>query len=151
MAFGGSLLTLVYLVYGAAAVTGGGFAGISTDSFGTRRTLLTAIVLLSVCLLIIPYTTGAPPLFWIVLVIWGVLSWSITPPIQSHLVQLSPETAGIQQSLNTSALHLGIAFGSSVGSVVIDRASVVRNPMVGACLVLISPATAWVSLRRERG
>lgn len=151
MAFGGSLLTLVYLVYGAAAVTGGGLAGISTDRFGTRRMLLTAIVLLSVCLLIIPYTTGAPPLFWIVLVIWGVLSWSITPPIQSHLVQLSPETAGIQQSLNTSALHLGIAFGSSVGSVVIDRASVVRNPMVGACLVLISPATAWVSLRRERG
>lgn len=151
MAFGGSLLTLVYLVYGAAAVTGGGLAGISTDRFGTRRTLLTAIVLLAVCLLIIPRTTGAPPLFWIVLVIWGVLSWSITPPIQSHLVQLSPETAGIQQSLNTSALHLGIAFGSSVGSVVIDRASVVRNPMVGACLVLISPATAWVSLRRERG
>src|SRR5690606_37796888 len=151
MAFGGSLLTLVYLVYGAAAVTGGGLAGISTDRFGTRRTLLTAIVLLSVCLLTSLSPPGAPPLFWIVLVIWGVLSWSITPPIQSHLVQLSPETAGILQSLNTSALHLGIAFGSSVGSVVIDRASVVRNPMVGACLVLISPATAWVSLRRERG
>ncbi len=149
MAFGGSLVTLVYFVYGAAAVTGGGLAGVSTDKFGTRRTLLTAIVLLSVCLLIIPYTTGAPALFWIVLVIWGVLSWSITPPIQSHLVRLSPETAGIQQSLNTSALHLGIAFGSSVGSVVIDRSSVMHNPVVGAFLVIISLGTALVSLQRK--
>lgn len=150
MAFGGTLVTLVYFVYGAAAVTGGGLAGISADKFGPRRTLLTVIVLLCACLLIIPSTTGVPALFWVVLAIWGVLSWAITPPIQSHLVQLSPETADIQQSLNTTFLHLGIAFGTSIGSVVIDRFSVEDNAAVGAALILLALGTAWVSLRGER-
>lgn len=149
MAFGGSLVTLVYFIYGAAAVTGGGLAGVFSDKFGARRTLLTAIVLLCVCLLTIPYTTGVPALFWIVLVIWGLLSWAITPPIQSHLVQLSPETADIQQSLNTAVLHLGIAFGAWVGSVVIELSSVERNAPVGALLILISLGTALVSFQRR--
>src|SRR5690606_3342033 len=57
MSFDGSLVTLLYFVYGAAAVTGGGLAGVSSDRFGPRRTLLTAIVLVCACLLIIPHTT----------------------------------------------------------------------------------------------
>ena len=151
MAFGGSLVTLVYFVYGAAAVTGGGLAGMFADKYGARRTLLTAIVFLCLCLLIIPYSTEARALFWSMLIIWGVLSWSITPPIQSHLVQLSPETAGIQQSLNNAVLHLGIAFGTSVGSFVIDRFSVERNASVGAFLVSVSLGAALISLREEPG
>lgn len=150
MAFGGSLVTLVYFVYGAAAVTGGGLAGVSADKFGARRTLLTVISLLCICLLIIPSTTATPALFWVVLVVWGVLSWAITPPIQSHLVQLSPETADIQQGLNTTFLHLGIAFGTSIGSVVIDRFSVEYNSVVGAALVTLALGAAWVSLQEER-
>ena len=150
MAFGGALVTLVYFVYGAAAMTGGGLAGVSADKFGPRRTLLTAIVLLCICLLIIPHTTDAPALFWTVLIAWGLLSWSITPPIQTHLVQLSPETADIQQSLNTAVLHLGIAFGAWVGSVVIDRSSVEHNAVVGAFLILIALGTALVTLQKPR-
>src|SRR5690606_41770112 len=95
------------------------------------------------------HTTDVPALFWTVLIAWGLLSWSITPPIQSHLVQLSPETADIQQSLNTAVLHLGIAFGAWVGSVVIDRASVEHNAVVGALLILISLGTALVSFQRR--
>lgn len=150
MGFGGAAITAVYFVYGAAAVTGGGLAGISADKFGPRRTLLTAIVLLGACLLIIPHTSVAPMLFWAVLVVWGVLSWSITPPIQSHLVQLAPETAGIQQSLNNAALHLGIALGTLVGSVVIDRFSVEKNALVGTGFVIIALGAALVSLPRQR-
>jgi len=149
MGFGGALVTVVYFVYGAAAVTGGGLAGISADAFGPRRTLLTTIVLLGVILLIIPHTTGVAPLFWCVLVLWGLLSWSITPSIQSHLVKLAPETSDIQQSLNNAILHLGIALGTLVGSVVIDRFSVERNALVGALLMSIALGTALVTLRRE--
>jgi len=148
MGFDGTWITIVYFVYGAAAVTGGGLAGMSADKFGIRRTLLTVIVLLSVCLLIIPYTSFI--LFWFVLVIWGVLSWSITPPIQSHMVQVAPETSDIQQSLNNAALHLGIALGTAVGSMVVDRVSVEQNALVGALFVVIALGTALVSLQRKR-
>lgn len=148
MGFGGTLITIVYFVYGAAAVTGGGFAGMSADKFGVRRTLLTVIGLLIACLLIIPHVSFL--FFWIILVIWGILSWSITPPIQSHLVRLSPETAGIQQSLNNAALHLGIALGTSVGSIVVDFWSIELNPFIGALFVALSLGAALISLRKER-
>lgn len=100
MNFDGPLITFVYLVYGAAAVSGGGLAGFSADRFGTRRTLLTVIVLLIGCLIIFPFTPKI--LFWLLLVVWGVISWSITPPIQSHLVHIAPKTSDIQQSLNNA-------------------------------------------------
>lgn len=146
--FGGALITIVYFVYGAAAVSGGGLAGVSADKFGTRRTLLTVIVLLIACLLVIPYTPVA--IFWILLVIWGIISWSITPPIQSHLVELAPKMSDTVQSLNNMALHLGIALGTFVGSFVVDQFSVKINPIVGAVFVLISLGTALVSLQRQR-
>jgi len=146
--FDGSWITIVYFVYGAAAVTGGGLGGIAADNFGIRRTLLTVIVLLGVCLFIMPYTSFI--FFWIVLVIWGVLSWAITPPIQSHLIQLAPDTADIQQSLNNAALHLGIAFGTFVGSIVADRWSVVQNASVGVLFVMLALISAFVSLQRQR-
>lgn len=147
MDFDGTWITIVYFVYGAAAVAGGGLAGMSADTIGVRRTLLTAIVLLGVCLLIMPYASSI--FFWIVLVVWGVLSWAITAPIQSHLIQLAPETSDIQQSLNNAALHLGIAFGTFVGSIVIDRLSVEQNAFFGVVFVVLALATAIVSLRRE--
>ncbi len=146
--FDGALITLVYFVYGAAAFSGGGISGISADKFGTKRTLLNVIVLLIACLLTIPFTTGG--IFWLLLVVWGILSWSITPPIQSHLVQIAPKTAEIQQSLNNSALHLGIALGTFTGSFVVDLLSIKLNPFIGACFVALSLGTAFVSLQRER-
>lgn len=148
MGFDGAMITIVYFVYGAAAVTGGGIAGICADRFGVRPTLLSAIVLLGVCLFVIPFTPFV--LFWILLVIWGILSWAITPPIQSHVVQLAPETADIQQSLNNAALHLGIALGTSLGSVIADSWSVEVNPFVGVILVVITLGTALVTLKKER-
>ena len=150
MGFGGAVITLVYFVYGAAAVTGGGVAGTLSDKFGARPTLLTSTALLIVCLLLIPHTTQVPVVFWVILVVWGVLSWAITPPIQSHLVQLSPETSEIQQSLNNSVLHLGIALGTLVGSVVIDRFSVEQNAYTGAFFVVIALGAAMVTLQRKR-
>lgn len=150
MGFGGAVITLVYFVYGAAAVTGGGVAGTLSDKFGARSTLLSSTALLIVCLLLIPHTTQVPTVFWVILVVWGVLSWAITPPIQSHLVQLSPETSEIQQSLNNSVLHLGIALGTLVGSVVIDRFSVEQNAYTGAFFVVIALGAAMVTLQRKR-
>lgn len=147
MGFDGTWITIVYLVYGAAAVTGGGVGGFSADRFGVRRTLLTVIALLGVCLLVMPKVSFV--FFWIILIIWGVLSWAITPPIQSHLIQLSPETSDIQQSLNNAALHFGIAFGTFVGSMIADGLSVERNPYIGVLFVVLALFSFLGSKKRE--
>lgn len=58
--------------------------------------------------------------------------------MQSYLIESSPKTASIQQSLNNSALHLGIAFGSFLGGIVIDYTqSVEQNAFVGGGLIFL--------------
>lgn len=149
LAFGGALITAVYFLYGVAAVSGGGLAGFFSDRFSPKRTLISAIALLIICLLLLPLSTAVPVLFWGLLIIWGLLSWAITPPIQSHLVHLSPATADIQQSLNITALHLGIAFGTLIGSMTIDQFAVTYNAPIGAAIVLLSLLAALFSFRRS--
>lgn len=148
MGFDGTWITIVYFVYGAAAVAGGGLGGVSADNFGIRRTLLTVIVLLAVCLFIMPFVHSF--VFWTVLIIWGILSWAITPPVQSHLIQLAPETSDIQQSLNNAALHLGIAFGTFVGSLVADRWTLEFNAFIGVIFVAFAFISSLISLQKER-
>jgi|SRR5690625_188285 len=148
MDFDGTWITIVYFVYGVAAVTGGGLGGVSADKFGVRRTLLTVIALLGVCLLVMPFVSFV--FFWLVLVIWGVLSWAITPPVQSHLIKVAPETSDIQQSLNNAALHLGIAFGTFIGSIIADLLSVKQNAFIGVLFVILALGSAFISLQKER-
>lgn len=150
LAFGGALITVTYFIYGAAAVTGGGLAGFCSDRFTPGRTLVGAISLLLLCLLLFPLSTTSSLLFWPILILWGILSWAITPPIQSHLVQVAPDTADIQQSLNVTALHLGIAFGTLIGGLVIDQLSVVYNGPIGALIILLSLGAAFISMHKMR-
>src|SRR5690625_2539300 len=151
MGFGGGLITTVYFVFGAAAVVGGGVAGALTDKVGPRPTLLVATALFAGCLLLIPHATDLPAVFWVVLAVWGALSWAITPPIQSHLVRLAPHAADTQQSVSNSLLHLGIALGSLIGSAVIDRFDVTHNARVGALFVVIAFLTAVLAFRGGAG
>ncbi|HLS23540.1 MAG TPA: MFS transporter [Pseudogracilibacillus sp.] len=152
MNFDGLTISILYLCYGIAAVSGGGLAGVFADRFGNRKTLLSAIAILALSLFIMPFTTNLLILFWPILILWGIVSWGITPPIQSHLFQVAPETSDIQQSLNNAALQLGIAFGTLVGSFIIDYRSIAVTPHVGIGFVALSFIAAMITMRnRERG
>ncbi|MBN8208110.1 MFS transporter [Bacillus sp. NTK071] len=146
----GNWVSIVYLIFGFAAVAGGGLGGIASDRFGTRPTIIISIMLFGVSMFVIPYTTFSFPLFIIVMVIWSMISWGITPAQQSYLIELAPETSDIQQSLNNSALHLGIALGSSVGAFVIDKGTVEMNATVGGMFIILALATAVFSMTRDK-
>lgn len=145
--FDGMMISIMYLIFGIAAVSGSGFAGISADRFGVRKTLVTVIVVLALSLFLIPYTTNLHIVFWVVLVVWGVVSWGITPPVQSHLFTIATETSDIQQSLNNAALHLGIAFGTLFGGFVIERSSLEALPHFGLVFVVLAFIAAMITTR----
>src|SRR5699024_11941871 len=97
-----------------------------------------------------PFTTNILALFWVVLLIWGIVSWAITPPIQSHLFAIAPETSDIQQSLNNAALQLGIAFGTLCGSFIIEARSVNETAHFGIIFVVLSFVAATVTMRKNK-
>ncbi|WP_099156670.1 MFS transporter [Virgibacillus ndiopensis] len=146
----GNWVSIIYLIFGIAAVSGGGIGGTFADLFGTKRTILTSIIVFAVAIFTIPYITSVLAVFLVVLVIWGMMSWAISPAMQSYLIEASPETSAIQQSLNNSSLHLGIAIGSLIGGAVIEQASIEQNVTVGGLLVIISLGTALVSMYRVK-
>jgi len=145
--FDGLTISLLYLLYGIAAVSGGGLAGLATDRFGNRRTLLLSIIILAISLFAIPYTTNTIILFWLFVIFWGIVSWAITPPVQSHLFAIAVETSDIQQSLNNAALQLGIAFGTLFGSFIIERRSITETAHFGIIFVALSLVAALLTMR----
>lgn len=146
----GTWVSIIYLIFGVAAVTGGGVGGMLVDRFGSQKVMIVVMTLFGLALFTIPYTVFSFPLFILVMIIWAMMNWSITPSLQSYLIETAPETASIQQSLNNSALHLGIAFGSLVGGFVIERMSVIHNATVGAVFVVLSLAAIIFSITRKQ-
>lgn len=148
--FGGSMLSFMYFLFGIAAVSGGGLSGVLTDRFNPRLIVIISTCSFALTLFMIPYVTFAVPVFLLFVIVWGMLNWMITPPLQRYLIEIEPETAGIQQSLNNSSLHLGIAFGALVGSAVVERADVHMTSFVGGCIVVLSIGTALLSIRASK-
>lgn len=147
----GTWVSIVYLAFGIAAVIGGGVGGVLSDKFGSKPTIILVTIIFAFSIFIIPYTTILLPLFLVVMVIWSMMSWAITPAIQSYLIETAPETSDIQQSLNNSALHFGIAFGSFVGGVVIEQATVEFNPTIGGLITLLALGAATISMKKTIG
>lgn len=144
------MMSFVYFLFGIAAVVGGGAGGWIADRFGTKRSILTIVACFSVSMFVVMLTAQVS--FWVFLIammLWSGLSWAISPAQQSYLLQLAPDNAETQLSLNSSMFHLGIALGSMIGSAVISQSSVSNNPWVGGIIAAVAFGVAAFSLTRH--
>jgi len=144
-----SWISICYLIFGIASVSGNALGGWLSDKIGTGKAIIMVVSAFAVVLFSIPYSIIALPLFLIVTVLWGALSWALTPPLQNYLIQIDPKTSDIQQSLNTAALQIGISIGSAVGGAMFAvTGSVMHLSSFGAILVLCALGCAIFSLKR---
>lgn len=141
-----SWISIVYFLFGIAAVSGGAVGGIFADRFGTRPTMVGVIVTLLAVLVAIYFAVIYLPLFLVILIIWGMVSWALSPALQSYLIEIAPNTSDILISLNNSALHIGVALGSMFGGIVLEQLSVEFNPFAGALIVILSLITVWIAI-----
>lgn len=147
--FNANWISVIYFIFGFAAVCGGGIGGLLADLLGSRKTIVISLLVFSTVFFIFPYTINFVPVFLIVLIVWGILSWAISPAMQSYLIEIAPESSEIQQSLNNSALHLGVAVGSILGAGIVDTLSVEVNPFAGGIFIILSFITAVISVRSK--
>ncbi|MEC0173776.1 MFS transporter [Paenibacillus favisporus] len=145
-----SMLSLFYFIFGIAAVLGGGAGGWVTDRFGPEKSILTIVSVFAVAMVLMPVSTVSVYVCLIVMIVWSMLSWSISPSMQSYLIKAAPESPDIQQSLNSSASHIGIALGSAIGGMVIEGSSVYYNAWVGVIFVLLALGSAVLSITWEK-
>lgn len=132
-------ISITYFIFGIAAVSGGALGGALADKLGVQRTILFVIGSFAVVLFILPYMTFSFPLFLVIMLIWGALSWGLAPPQQEYIIQTDADTSSIHQSFNNSALQIGIALGSAIGGFVLEKTdSVTATAHVGSIVVIIA-------------
>ncbi|MGY3382355.1 putative MFS family arabinose efflux permease [Paenibacillus polymyxa] len=74
----------------------------------------------------------------LVLMIFMLATWSISPAQQLYLVTLAPRNPDITLSVNTSFIQFGFALGSGLGGIVISRTPVLYLNWLGFAAVSIA-------------
>ncbi|EMN5692383.1 TPA: MFS transporter, partial [Pseudomonas aeruginosa] len=124
MALDKPTISLVLLVYGGGGILGALLGGRAADRWPGPATFVAFLLLHALALVLLPFATGGLPLLLGAVVFWCVFNMAPGPAIQKYLVELSPDTAAIQISLNTSAIQLGVALGAFIGAILVDQVAV---------------------------
>lgn len=142
-------LSIFFFIFGIAAIAGGGLGGWATDKWPVRRLLPLTLSAFVVVLAILPVVTGSMTVFIPIFVVWSMLSWGNNPVLQRYLMNAAPETSDIQLGFNLSTSHIGIALGSGIGGLVIEKYPIMYNAWVGAFIVLLALICVLFSITRS--
>ncbi|MFX3649677.1 MAG: MFS transporter [Paenibacillus sp.] len=133
-----TMVTFIYMMFGIAAVAGGGIGGMLSDRLHPAKAIVIVLIPFIVSMAVIPFSVGLPLIaFLLLLSIWSALSWTVTPVQNSLIIKTSPETAETLISTNSGIAHAGIALGTYIGGMVIDHSSILNNGWVGSVLILL--------------
>ncbi|MBM6383806.1 MFS transporter [Paenibacillus sp. FSL K6-2862] len=145
-----TMVTFIYMMFGIAAVAGGGLGGVLSDRLHPAKAIVIVLIPFIMSMAVIPFSVGLPLIaFLILLSIWSALSWTVTPVQNSLIIKTSPEAAESLISTNSGIAHAGIALGTYVGGMVIDHSTILYNGWVGSILILLGLVSAIYAISRK--
>ncbi|MEW4428655.1 MULTISPECIES: MFS transporter [Paenibacillus] len=145
-----TMVTFIYMMFGIAAVAGGGLGGVLSDRLHPAKAIVIVLIPFIMSMAVIPFSVGLPLIaFLILLSIWSALSWTVTPVQNSLIIKISPEAAESLISTNSGIAHAGIALGTYVGGMVIDHSTILYNGWVGSILILLGLVSAIYAISRK--
>jgi MFS transporter, DHA1 family, inner membrane transport protein len=151
--YGSGRLQWLVFAFGVASVLGSSLAGYGSDRWGPPRVCAVVLCILIVNFVLFPDSTKTLAGAAVAMAIWGIAGWGLLPPQQHRLVQMSPNAPSIVISLNSSALYIGIAVGSSLGGLLVGHTGIggLRWWAAGMDAVALSLSLiAAASLRQRR-
>lgn len=138
----------VLFLAGICSFVGSKVGGQLADSKGSKFTICLGLLLQGATLLL--FALAGVNLFALILIlmIFMLATWSISPAQQLYLVTLVPRNPDIALSVNTSFIQFGFALGSGLGGLVISRTSVLNLNWVGLAAVSISLVLAILLFKK---
>ncbi|MFM0640546.1 MFS transporter [Paraburkholderia metrosideri] len=126
---------------------GGRLADWSVD--GSTKLFLGALAIIMMAL---PFFLISHEGALIGVLVWGVASFAIVPPVQIRVMQAAAEAPGLASSVNVGAFNLGNALGAAAGGAVISSGlSYSAVPIAGAVLAASGLLLVFIgNARRHR-
>ncbi|WP_249277661.1 MFS transporter [Pandoraea sp. PE-S2R-1] len=160
-------LSLLFVAFGVAGVAGAWLGGLGSDRAGASRALLGCPLLFLVAMAGVPLAamlgagsggmgvTGIDnawhvAIFVVAMMVWGCLSWSISPVVQNFLIRSAPQQADANVGVNVAAMHVGVALGAGAGGALVDANALMLTPWAGCALVVVAVALAAFAVRARR-
>lgn len=131
-------ISVAYMLFGASSVFGSWLGGYLADRYGETLMIITFTAMYLSLYMLMMISIHSPLLVMIYLMIWSALSWALTPAVQSLLISVAPESSDIQQSINNSNIHIGMAVGAFVGGYVLDTHAIEYTLLAGAIFSLFA-------------
>lgn len=142
---------LLMLVLGLIGVLGARLGGHAADKWGTRRIILSSIVVLATSFALLPLMVTSPIMGAALLgVAFGTLFF-VSPSIQTYLIQLSPASADLLLSVHSSFIQLGLASGAAIGGLLIHTtATVAYNPWGAGLFLMIGLGFILLAFSKQK-
>lgn len=128
----------VLFLAGVCSFMGSKLGGQLADSKGSKFTIITGLLLQAATLLLFALAGVHVIVLLLILMIFMLGTWSISPAQQLLLVTLVPRNPDMALSVNTSFIQFGFALGSGLGGFVISRTSVLHLNWAGLAAVAVA-------------
>ncbi|MBU3004732.1 MFS transporter [Paraglaciecola arctica] len=140
--FESSLIGLIMLVYGVSVAVGNIWGGKLADKMGPVKALNIIFTALAAVLLAFTFTAGNQIAAVITVLLWGAFAFGNVPGLQVYVVQLAekytPNAVDVASGLNIAAFNVGIALGSIIGGVVVEKMELTDTSWIGALIVVLA-------------
>ncbi|MFD1555040.1 MFS transporter [Paraburkholderia silviterrae] len=145
-AFVTAMLVLVGVGFSIGNVAGGRLADRSLNG-----SLIVFLVLLVAIMLTFPLLAKNHIGTAIAVVVWGIATFAVVPPLQMRVMRAASEAPGLASSVNVGAFNLGNAVGAAAGGAAISAGfSYAAVPIVGAMIAASGLALVFVQMAMQR-
>jgi DHA1 family inner membrane transport protein len=81
--------------------------------------------------------------------VWGIAGFALVPALQSRVLAITGEASVLASTLNIAAFNVGIAAGSGLGAVLVDRGDLGVTPYVAAVIAAVAVPVSLLAAPRS--
>ncbi|KVT00121.1 MFS transporter [Burkholderia ubonensis] len=141
-----AMLVLIGIGFSIGNIAGGRLADRSLDGSLTGFLLLLIAVMLAFPALAATQAGAA-----VALLVWGVATFAVVPPLQMRVMRAASEAPGLASSVNVGAFNLGNALGAAAGGAAISGGfGYAAVPVAGALIALAGLALVALQVVQRR-
>lgn len=146
-----AMLVLIGIGFSIGNHLGGKFADVSVE-----KTVVGFLLMLMAVMLLLPWLAQTHVGAAIAVLLWGIATFAIVPPVQMQVMSVAHDAPGLASSVNIGAFNLGNALGAAAGGLAISlhwgyaAVSYVGAAIAAGALILVWVQAKWLQTKPHK-